>query len=198
MWYVFKDESTYEGVPSSWVQVINDATYCLWPQVSSGKVSQLTKRDEHPSSSWSSIQCVVKAYADTYQDMIMKRRAAEMVTTDIHSESTNEENSSIIYRPALPRNCLQSSDDEYLNSQTPPRKKKAIGCRKQGSSDIVKNLGKKSISFSRMKSNQVEEEMDTEDDIVLPPPPQKKAEAGKATILIFFLSEEITIIAIFS
>ena len=89
---VFSDENSCEGVPSSWIKNNGNQTFCLWPQTTIGKISTLIKKKSIPDCTWPLIKCIVKDYANSYDDMVLKRRAAERVTTEIASDSSEDGN----------------------------------------------------------------------------------------------------------
>ena len=96
-------------------------TYCLWPRLPSYEVSKLIKNAVSPSSSWKLVKCKVKYTAESYKEMILKRREAEIVSTTECAISSDED---LGKEGAASRTRLLSDSEESLPE--PPLKKKNL------------------------------------------------------------------------
>lgn len=121
---VFPDENVYEGVPRSWIKVTDEGTFCCWPRCST-KVTAMIKHQCPPTSTWDVIRCNVKAYVDTYKEMINRRKMeAEKMTTDDQAEKSDDlssDESTFVRRAGIVLPSSSDSEGEE-NLPTPPEK----------------------------------------------------------------------------
>lgn len=117
---VFNKENVCEGVPTSWIQCVGKETFCCWPV--KGDVRKFIKKASDPSSfTWHLSKCQVKSTAPDYFTMILKRKEAENITTDNHSDSDCV--STVTKKKStVPLSDSEEENDTVVRYPTPPRK----------------------------------------------------------------------------
>ena len=111
---IFDKETAIEGVPSKWIKEISKELYCFWPlKMKRDKVAKLIKGCADHSSSWTLLKCRIKCEAASYDEMVIKAKEAEIVSSQAEVSDEDSE-------------CAdEDSDlDERCETPSPPRKKK--------------------------------------------------------------------------
>ncbi len=109
---LFSEENCIEGVPTSWLKKIDSTMFCFWPKKTpQNGITSFIKKCSEPQSNWGLVQCIVKKTAINYEEMRLKCKECEIVSTTENEEKSNSEHS--------------DSDGESTDFSlpSPPRKK---------------------------------------------------------------------------
>ena len=88
---IFDTENAAEGVPSKWVKNIGNEFYCFWPsKMKREKLAKLIKDNAFPAPTWQLLKCRIKCEAASYEEMKIKVKEAEIVSSQEVSDSDSE------------------------------------------------------------------------------------------------------------
>ena len=113
---IFEQENAVEGVPSKWISQVAKENFCFWPsKLSRDKVAKLIKTNSDYSANWTLLKCRVKCKAKSYDDMKIKAKEAEILSSQAEASEVETDFMDV---------GVENAHENLCPTPSPPRKKR--------------------------------------------------------------------------